>query len=266
MEEVVMNDKKRANIRFDLYSAFQFSDSCAKIMSSWQTDRMVCQAAEQVLEQGLMDLRAKSVSSDIGKNLPHGAKVFYSSNVRVKQDTSLRIKLFNKVWADCGFDESWPESNGDEYLSLLTSADRLKSAYSSVKDLLGGRLVLACIEDFDRCLDFVREYLETNEYKVFKEYKDFRVKPKRDGYYGCHLYVRVPSRGAPRFRKAELQIQTLLGNAWSLFGHDMLMKTLEVPGRQLLLPIAYRQMAGLSRGLQATDYMFGITRTFINES
>jgi ppGpp synthetase/RelA/SpoT-type nucleotidyltranferase len=133
-------------------------------------------------------------------------------------------------------------------------ADGIVSAHDAlsvdtIPDLLGARIVCNNVDDV---YDIVRQ-LKTAKFGVLHYAertageKDFIAEPKADGYRGYHLDV-VWTGPDNRQRRAELQIRTLLQDAWASFMHDDLYKL-----RELLPPAVGERARDMSAILSAFD-------------
>ena len=93
---------------------------------------------------------------------------------------------------------------------------------NNIKDIVAARII--CL-DLDDVNEMIRTIKESPFIKVVQE-KDYITNPKKSGYRAHHLIVEVPvelSSGTIPVR-CEVQVRTVLMDAWSSLEHEIIYK------------------------------------------
>ncbi|MEZ5358729.1 MAG: hypothetical protein R3F48_07825 [Candidatus Zixiibacteriota bacterium] len=265
-----MSKKSKADVRNALFRQFEMHENVAAEIGKYKDNFSRFDKARQVLFSDLQAIVSTSRSE-------HPMELFAERrfDARVKSEFSLTVKLFNKMWHNCGYDDqgAWPQTPTPPYFDKLIEPVELKKAYEDIKDMVGGRVVVCCADYMEMAIERVKVKLKNLGYYIYKNMdKDFIRKPKRT-YYGYHIFVKVPigaadkkngKRGRPEVI-AELQIQTLLGNAWAVFEHDTYYKKALTPGNQLVPEDVTRDVELINAGLIVNDGLLGVMIKRLND-
>lgn len=162
-----------------------------------------------------------------------------------------RIRLKEARVKDCG--QLYSKIEGDQSLEF---AKAFESGH--VRDLLGARLVCHNLSDVIAVAKTLMKGRWGDLHYVLpdKEEKKWLEKPQeQSGYRGWHVDVRWRRKGSTEsedYCHAELQIRTLLQDAWATFMHDDVYKK----KAQLMLPDElFYQFRDMSNILYALDTM-----------
>jgi putative GTP pyrophosphokinase len=168
-----------------------------------------------------------------------------SSNPRVKG----RVKSF--------------ESYFKKYIRLLKSVD--PGGAPRISDLIGIRIICPFMEDLTAV-----EKLLANEFRIMEaERKGSSHTFREFGYESIHLLIAVPdgmvkeagTLGKPCCETAEIQIRTILQDAWAEVEHELVYKAEFNPFDTPLK----RKLAAVNASLSLADIIFQEIRTYQRE-
>ncbi|MHC6202021.1 tetratricopeptide repeat protein [Breznakiellaceae bacterium SP9] len=138
-----------------------------------------------------------------------------------------------------------------KYLKLLNQNKETDAP--TITDLIGLRVICPFIEDIEIALDEIKNALEVLEV----ERKGAQYSFKEFGYESLHLLVRIPDgiikeRGRCGVTIAEIQIRTILQDAWAEVEHELVYKSEFTPYD----PHVKRKLAALNANLYLADNIF----------
>ncbi|MEE9442738.1 MAG: hypothetical protein V3V99_08730 [candidate division Zixibacteria bacterium] len=260
-----LSKKEKADIKGDYFQRFlssgieegtPVSEMRKKYLDNKQSYNNAADELESSLKEAKMQL-LQTLSADAIKGI----------HTRAKKKESVEKKLFNKAWKHCEFnsESNWPRLVDQDTLNKLIDLPILNTLYDDIKDLVGGRIIVACREDIIKCADQLKRWLDDNNYEIVSDSdKDFTDKPN-EGYYGFHFVVTMPVQESEEniFLKAEIQVHSLLTNAWSEFSHDIVYKRVSWPGVQVIPDEIRKDMEQISKDLISSDERFGTLRNRI---
>jgi len=144
-----------------------------------------------------------------------------------------------------------------KYLRLLRAGD----ADPHITDLMGVRIVCPFIEDLETTEALIKEHFEVIETER-KEHRTF----KEFGYESTHLLIKVPAdiiakRGPVGCDVVELQIRTILQDAWAEVEHELVYKAEFTP---FDMPMK-RKLAAVNASLSLADIIFQEIRIYQKE-
>jgi len=144
-----------------------------------------------------------------------------------------------------------------KYLRLLRSG----IAAPHITDLMGIRIVCPFIEDLETTEALIKEHFEVveTERKGHYTFKEF-------GYESTHLLIKVPAeitakRGPIGCEVAELQIRTILQDAWAEVEHELVYKAEFNPYGTPMK----RKLAAVNASLSLADIIFQEIRIYQKE-
>jgi putative GTP pyrophosphokinase len=165
------------------------------------------------------------------------------SSLHSRPTHKVRIKSFNSYYR--------------KYLRLLRSG----IANPQITDLMGIRIICPFIEDLETTEALIKEHFEVveTERKGHYTFKEF-------GYESTHLLIKVPAdiiekRGAIGCDVAELQIRTILQDAWAEVEHELVYKAEFNP---FDTPMK-RKLAAVNASLSLADIVFQEIRIYQKE-
>jgi len=141
-----------------------------------------------------------------------------------------------------------------KYLRLLkTGMDDPK-----ITDLLGVRIICPFIEDLEVAEDIISKNFEITE-KELKGHYTF----KEFGYESTHLLIKIPDEfikkhGDPGTDIAEIQIRTILQDAWAEVEHELVYKAEFSPFDEPMK----RKLAAVNASLSLADIIFQEIRSY----
>lgn len=160
------------------------------------------------------------------------------------QDRVVRVRLCEERPKKCG--SLYRKIIGDRALNVSRAFEM-----GHVRDLIGARIVCHTLDD----VKYLEESLKKDVFRglhyvePLKGVKDWSETPNADsGYRGLHLDVKWP-RNALEFNCAELQLRTLLQDAWASLFHDDLYRD----SAGVLPKKIYSMARALSDDLHALD-------------
>jgi putative GTP pyrophosphokinase len=141
-----------------------------------------------------------------------------------------------------------------KYLRFLKMGEKKPK----ITDLLGVRIICPFIEDLSVSEDLIRnnfEIVET-ERKGHYTFKEF-------GYESTHILIKIPrsiieERGDPGTDIAEIQIRTILQDAWAEVEHEIVYKTEFSPFDEPMK----RKLAAVNASLSLADIIFQEIRSY----
>lgn len=147
------------------------------------------------------------------------------------------------------------------YKKLLDKVDKAKEFQTvpSIYDILGMRIVCPFLEDIKR----VENILKTG-YGLFRvERKGAEHSFKEFGYESTHLLIELPEEIGSRYpdtdiTACEVQIRTILQDAWSEVEHELVYKADFTPYDESLR----RKLAALNANLSLSDVIFQEIRDY----
>lgn len=148
------------------------------------------------IAEGLLNTNLRVIKSEYDREKVHGDIQFITS--RIKSLDSIAIKLNND-----GLDFNLSNIN-------------------SINDIVGARIVCVDLDDVARTIEMIRTMPNI---RIINE-KDYINHPKESGYRSYHIIVEidVPVCNTMIPIKAEIQVRTLLMDAWSSLEHEIIYK------------------------------------------
>jgi putative GTP pyrophosphokinase len=142
-----------------------------------------------------------------------------------------------------------------KYLSQLKTG----AAQPFITDLMGIRIVCPFMEDLMLVENLIKERFEVTEVDRKEHYTTFR----EFGYEAIHLLIRIPTdisrvRGDTGSDVAEIQIRTILQDAWAEVEHEIFYKAEFNP---IDLPMK-RKLAAVNASLTLADFVFQEIRDY----
>jgi putative GTP pyrophosphokinase len=144
--------------------------------------------------------------------------------------------------------------NFESYLEKLARLrKRARGRPVVVRDLLGLRVVCAFLSETERVRDLLVEHLPVAEV----EHKGREQSLAEFGYESLHVLVRLPARPAFELfphtrRRCEVQVRTILQNAWAEIEHELVYKS----DASLPRSAVRRKLAAVSATLTLADVIF----------
>lgn len=134
-------------------------------------------------------------------------------------------------------------------------------------DMMGIRMICAFLEDINLAVEQLKEIFEVKEVEVKGAEKKF----SEFGYESVHVLIRIPEKCMPKFEGkfknlkkvsdeivCEIQIRTILQDAWAEVEHELIYKTefnpFDIPLR--------RKLASLNASLTLADITFQEIRDY----
>jgi putative GTP pyrophosphokinase len=166
---------------------------------------------------------------DIGERIEQAISSLHS-----RPALKLRIKEFDSYYK--------------KYLRLRKSG--INNPY--ITDLMGIRIVCLFIEDIASVIDLIKERFDVieTEQKGHDTFKEF-------GYESTHLLIKIPAdivreRGQTGCEVAEIQIRTILQDAWAEVEHELFYKAEFTPYDSPMK----RKLAAVNASLSLADIIF----------
>ncbi|MHA2046348.1 MAG: GTP pyrophosphokinase [Planctomycetota bacterium] len=169
----------------------------------------------------------KEALNDLRKEF-HGKLPYIAS----PKSPECRIKRFDRICEKLSYQEGeWPHSK-------IIVFNPTSDVEVIVNDLIAGRIVCAAPKDVEYLTKLVRDW-HGRFIEPIVETKNDRT----TGYRACHIDTKIPIfEGREQiFFPVEIQLKTLLQDAWANFGHDEFYKTtdeLPVVSREISLYLA----------------------------
>jgi ppGpp synthetase/RelA/SpoT-type nucleotidyltranferase len=146
---------------------------------------------------------------------------------------------------------------------LIKSFDSaIESPFSLINDLIGLRIVVPFLEDLANI-----ENIVTSSFKVTEvDHKSKDLSIKEFGYDSTHLMIDIPSKilteaGFDDAMTAEIQIRTILQDAWAEVEHELIYKT----SIDKIETSIKRKMTALNATLSLADITFQEIRDYQNK-
>jgi len=149
----------------------------------------------------------------------------------------------------------------NKYLRLLKNGEK----YPKITDLLGIRIICPFIEDLA-----VTEELINRNFKVLEKEIKGHYTFKEFGYESTHLLIEIPKsvidkNGYPGIKTIEIQIRTILQDAWAEVEHELVYKADLNPFDEPMK----RKLAAVNASLSLADIIFqeirGYQRSYSKE-
>ncbi|MDR2071147.1 MAG: tetratricopeptide repeat protein [Treponema sp.] len=139
-----------------------------------------------------------------------------------------------------------------KYLKILRQNDGDEKSVV-ITDLIGIRIICPFIEDIARVQEALQKKFEVLEV----DYKGSDHTFREFGYQSTHLLIRIPrdligEEGALEFDIAEIQIRTILQDAWAEVEHELVYKSEFTP---FDVPIKHK-LAAVNASLSLADIIF----------
>ena len=166
-----------------------------------------------------------------------------------------RVKSFNSYYK--------------KILRLKPSETKMAQSLVLLTDMMGIRMICAFLEDMHQGLDQIKEIFEIKEVEVKGAEKKF----SEFGYESIHVLIKIPESCKPKASKfknlkplseelvCEIQIRTILQDAWAEVEHELIYKTefnpFDIPLR--------RKLASLNASLTLADITFQEIRDYQNK-
>ncbi len=181
----------------------------------------------------------ESALEDFGRRLDKDLKeqgVRFSLKSRVKSFPSYYKKLLRKI--------SKVDSNNDS---------------SKIQDILGIRIVCPFLENLQRVEEILRSHYTLREVERKGAEHSFR----EFGYQSIHLLIQLPEELVKEYAEldigvCEVQIRTILQDAWSEVEHELVYKANFTPYDESLR----RKLAALNANLSLSDVIFQEIRDY----
>jgi putative GTP pyrophosphokinase len=146
------------------------------------------------------------------------------------------------------------ESFFSKYLRFLKTGDE----DPVITDLLGVRIICPFIEDLSAAENIIKNHFEIveTERKGHFTFKEF-------GYESTHILIKIPEdivkeRGNPGIDIAEIQIRTILQDAWAEVEHELVYKAEFSPFDEPMK----RKLAAVNASLSLADIIFQEIRSY----
>ncbi|MDR0323751.1 MAG: tetratricopeptide repeat protein [Treponema sp.] len=146
------------------------------------------------------------------------------------------------------------ESYFSKYLRLLKAGDN----NPQITDLLGARIICPFIEDLSAVENIIKKHFSIveTEKKGHYTFKEF-------GYESIHILIKIPGeitehRGEPGTDIAEIQIRTILQDAWAEVEHELVYKAEFSPFDEPMK----RKLAAVNASLSLADIIFQEIRSY----
>ena len=141
-----------------------------------------------------------------------------------------------------------------KYIRLLKN----KNEDLKITDLMGVRIICPFIEDLNACENLIKENFELlqSEIKGHFTFKEF-------GYESTHLLIKIPQSvieeyGYPGTDSLEIQIRTILQDAWAEVEHELVYKAELNPFDEPMR----RKLAAVNASLTLADIIFQEIRSY----
>lgn len=163
----------------------------------------------------------EEAKGDLTEQLERGLKKLESTT----SSHLLKQKLFRTRLQEARvkeFDSLYSKIVNDSKLSLRKAFEP-----GHVNDLIGGRIVCHNISDVERIYKSMYSGRWGNVEFIQPDSgpKNWLKEPNEDGYRGAHAYARWKPDGSKKAFYAEIQIRTILQDAWATFMHDDIYKS-----------------------------------------
>jgi hypothetical protein len=162
--------------------------------------------------------------------------LFRLPSARAKKPKKVYKKVFYYAY-DAAFPKAFPEglkgiatkADIDTIMNILADGALIESSYKGIPDLVAGKVCIPFLGCNTMAVDQLRDALVELGYRLSTnpDFKDNDYLADRShGYYAYHFYVEPPapsSQGweSQRVMTAEIQVVTLLCNAWTNISHNL---------------------------------------------
>ena len=147
-----------------------------------------------------------------------------------------------------------------KYIRLLKSGNYDEDPHVRIKDLIGVRIICPFLEDLATVEEMIKEKFEVVEVErkggdhTFREF----------GYESIHLLIAIPQEISKKCKissceTAEIQIRTILQDAWAEVEHEFVYKAEFTPFDNPLK----RKLAAINASLSLADIIFQETRSYL---
>ncbi len=184
---------------------------------------------------------------------------------------NILVVLQDKIHLSAQPTYKWRIKSFDSYYKkvLRKEADKITefSSLICLTDMLGIRLICAFLEDINLAISQIKELFEIKEVEVKGTEKNF----SEFGYESIHVLVKIPEECFPpkdeRFKNlmplggelvCEIQIRTILQDAWAEVEHELIYKTEFSPFDAPLR----RKLAAINASLSLADITFQEIRDY----
>ena len=184
---------------------------------------------------------------------------------------NILVVLQDKIHLSAQPTYKWRIKSFDSYYKkvLRKEADKITefSSLICLTDMLGIRLICAFLEDINLAISQIKELFEIKEVEVKGTEKNF----SEFGYESIHVLVKIPEECFPpkdeRFENlmplggelvCEIQIRTILQDAWAEVEHELIYKTEFSPFDAPLR----RKLAAINASLSLADITFQEIRDY----
>jgi putative GTP pyrophosphokinase len=149
----------------------------------------------------------------------------YDSFFEIRQNIVNDIKLLVEKSLDSFISHSTINGRIKDFDSYFKKHLRLLAGNEPINDLIGVRIVCLFLEDTDISEKIIKSNFEVIETEVKGNRYDFR----EFGYESTHLLIKIPpdilnKYGNPGIDIAEIQIRTILQEAWAQVEHEIVYK------------------------------------------
>jgi putative GTP pyrophosphokinase len=146
----------------------------------------------------------------------------------------------------------------EKYIRILSSGPR-RDEKPKITDLIGVRIVCAFLEEIDMVGAILKKLFEVVEV----EKKGSNYSFKEFGYESTHLLVAIPERFTEKYGDcgcdvAEIQIRTILQDAWAEVEHELVYKAEFTPFDDPMK----RKLAAINANLSLADLIFQEIRDY----
>jgi len=141
-----------------------------------------------------------------------------------------------------------------KYIRLLKTGEKKPK----ITDLLGIRIICPFIEDLQAAEELIKKYFEITEREIKGHYSF-----QEFCYESIHLLIKIPpvlinKYGNPEIDVAEIQIRTILQDAWAEVEHELVYKAELTPFDEPMK----RKLAAVNASLSLADMIFQEIRSY----
>jgi len=141
-----------------------------------------------------------------------------------------------------------------KYIRLLKTGEK----NPQITDLLGVRVICPFIEDLQAAEELIKKYFEVTEREIKGHYSF-----QEFCYESIHLLIKIPQvlinkYGDPGIKIAEIQIRTILQDAWAEVEHELVYKAELNPFDEPMK----RKLAAVNASLSLADMIFQEIRSY----
>jgi ppGpp synthetase/RelA/SpoT-type nucleotidyltranferase len=223
-----MDEIDKAVLLNELYNEFRESKACIEIMERHRLYKTKDTKAAVRLKRILAKLPGQFTLSGLGP-------LFLFPDTRVKTEDSVTRKLFRYAYETVSRRAKMPLEMVDRHkvIKRLTNPKLIRDSYRGIPDLVGGRICVPILGVADYAVGKLKIELESGGYLQANGFPDNDyLRGRQNHYYAYHFYIILPRFGrnpGRRFRRvAEIQVITLLCNAWADLAHGLCYKPQDV--------------------------------------